>query len=157
METKHIDKGLASRHSPSLSLSLFPRLEAASESQSDNVGDRQIRSSDRQQAAQTSIFDKTACAICVRSETIGGIPALAAVFGVLTGVLVAVALRPLLRVLRVRDSAAVGLAAGTAGSGIGASSVIPLGPVEAAFAGVGIGMNGLLTAVVAPVLARLLR
>jgi putative effector of murein hydrolase len=90
------------------------------------------------------------------SETIGGIPSLSAVFGITAGILVAVMLPLLLRLLRVNDPAATGLAAGTAGSGIGAASVIPFGPVPAAFAGVAIGVNGLLTAALAPVIAKLL-
>ena len=54
-----------------------------------------------------------------------------------------------------REDVAVGLAAGTGGSGIAAASVIPLGPVPAAFAGIAIGVNGLLTALLAPLLARM--
>ena len=90
------------------------------------------------------------------SETIGGIPALSAVFGIAAGILVAVILPGMLKLLRVQHPAATGLAAGTAGSGIAAASVIPLGPVPAAFAGVAIGINGLLTAALAPSLAKLL-
>ncbi|HEY9139116.1 MAG TPA: LrgB family protein, partial [Terriglobus sp.] len=60
-----------------------------------------------------------------------------------------------LRALRVQHSSAIGLAAGTAGSGIAAASVIPLGPVPAAFAGIAIGVNGLMTALLAPMLVRL--
>ncbi len=89
------------------------------------------------------------------SDAIGGIPSLSAVFGITAGILVAVMLPSLLRLLRVTDPAATGLAAGTAGSGIAAASVIPLGPIPAAFAGVAIGVNGLLTATLAPLLARL--
>ncbi|AFL86832.1 putative effector of murein hydrolase [Terriglobus roseus DSM 18391] len=90
------------------------------------------------------------------SETIGGVPALSAVFGITAGILVAVILPGVLRLLRVNHPAATGLAAGTAGSGIAAASVIPLGPIPAAFAGVAIGMNGLLTAVLAPLLVRMM-
>lgn len=90
------------------------------------------------------------------SESIGGVPALSAVFGITAGILVAVILPGVLRLLRVHHPAATGLAAGTAGSGIAAASVIPMGPIPAAFAGVAIGVNGLLTAALAPVLVRLM-
>ncbi len=89
--------------------------------------------------------------------SIGGLPSLAAVLAIAGGILVAVGLDPVLGALRVTGPAARGLAAGTAGSGIGASRVIPQHPMAAAFAGVAIGANGLLTAVLAPLLARLLR
>ena len=90
------------------------------------------------------------------SENIGGTASLTAVFAILAGILVAVTLPIVMKLLRIHHPAAKGLAAGTAGSGIAAASVIPLGPVPAAFAGVAIGVNGLLTAALAPVLVRLL-
>ena len=90
------------------------------------------------------------------SETIGGNPSLTAVLAIVSGIIVAVVIDPLLRVLRISDAASKGLAAGVAGSGIGAAQVIPQHPVAAAFAGVAIGLNGLITALLAPLLARLL-
>ena len=91
------------------------------------------------------------------SQTIGGNPSLTAVLAIVGGVLVAISIDPILRLLRVDASAAKGLAAGTAGSGIGAAQVIPQHPVSAAFAGVAIGLNGLITAVLAPVILPLLK
>lgn len=88
------------------------------------------------------------------SQTIGGVPSLTAVLAIAGGILVAVSI-DLVRVLRVNDPAAIGLAAGTAGSGIGASRVIPKHPLSAAFAAIAIGLNGLITAVLAPVLVKL--
>ena len=91
------------------------------------------------------------------SHTVGGLPPLTAVLAILSGVLVAVVIYPAARLLAVADPAAIGLAAGTAGSGIGASRVIPRDPVSAAFAAVAIGLNGLFTAALAPLLAHLLK
>ena len=91
------------------------------------------------------------------SQNIGGLPALSAVLAIAGGILVAVLLDPLLGLLRITAPAARGLAAGTAGSGIGASRVIPQHPTAAAYAGVAIGINGLLTALLAPAVASLLR
>ena len=90
------------------------------------------------------------------SQTVGGLPSLTAVLAILAGVLVAVLVYPVLGALRVRNAGAIGLAAGTAGSGVGASRVIGVDAVSAAFAAVGIGLNGLMTAVIAPVVARVL-
>lgn len=90
------------------------------------------------------------------STAIGGTPSLTAVFAILAGILAAVAGPLVMRVLRVDHPAAVGLGAGAGGGGIAAAAVIPLGPVPAAFAGIAIGVNGLFTALLAPVLARLL-
>ncbi len=90
------------------------------------------------------------------AQQIGGVPALSAVLGIAAGILVAVTLPAALKLLRVSDPAAVGLTAGTAGSGIATARVIPMGAVPAAFAGVALGLNGLLTALLAPLFAHLL-
>ncbi len=90
------------------------------------------------------------------ARTIGGDPSLTAVLAILSGILVAVLLHPIFHRLRIDDPAATGLAAGTAGSGIGAARVLDLHPLAAAFAAVAIGLNGLLTAALAPTLAHLL-
>ena len=98
----------------------------------------------------------TPIAIAV-SASIGGIPSLSAVLAILGGILVAISIDPLLRWLNIDEPSAKGLAAGTGGSGIGASRVIPQHTLSAAFAGVAIGANGILTAVLAPILVPLLR
>lgn len=91
------------------------------------------------------------------SQAIGGLPSLTTVFAIAAGVLVAVTLPWLLKIFRIVDPAAAGLAAGTAGSGIATARVVPMGALPLAFAGVAIGMNGLITAAIAPVLVRLLQ
>jgi predicted murein hydrolase (TIGR00659 family) len=98
----------------------------------------------------------TPIAIAV-SASIGGIPSLSAVLAILGGILVAISIDPILHWLKINEPSARGLAAGTAGSGIGASRVIPQHTLSAAFAGVAIGANGILTAVLAPLLVPLLK
>jgi len=98
----------------------------------------------------------TPIAIAV-STSIGGIPSLSAVLAILGGILVAISIDPVLRWLKIDEPSAKGLAAGTAGSGIGASRVIPQHTLSAAFAGVAIGANGILTAILAPLLVPLLK
>lgn len=91
------------------------------------------------------------------SQAVGGVPSLTAVLAIAGGILVAIGIDPVLRMTRVQDPGPRGLGAGTAGSGIGASRVIPEHPVAAAFAGVAIGANGFFTAVLAPVVAHWLK
>ena len=91
------------------------------------------------------------------AQSIGAIPSLVAVLAILAGILVAVAINGVLRWIRVSDPSAIGLAAGTAGSGVGASRVIDQHPLSAAFAAVAIGLNGLITAWLAPLFAMLLK
>ena len=91
------------------------------------------------------------------SQAIGGNPSLTAVLAIVAGVLVAICIDPIFSLLRITAPGPKGLAAGTAGSGIGAAQVIPQHPVAAAFAGVAIGLNGLFTAALAPLFISLLK
>ena len=86
---------------------------------------------------------------------IGGTPALTATLAIVGGIMTAVMLRAVLGNLHVADEHSVGLAAGTAGSGIGGAHAAQMGDGAAAFAAIGIGLNGLLTALVAPAVAAL--
>lgn len=87
------------------------------------------------------------------AQEFGGIPALTAALAIAGGIVAAVLGRPLFRWLRVDDWRARGLAAGVAGSGIAAAQIAPLSGLAAAFAALGIGLNGLLTALALPLLA----
>ena len=58
-----------------------------------------------------------------------------------------------MRLLRVRDWRAYGLAAGTAGHGLATAQVLLLDETAGAFAGLAIGVNGVVTAVIVPPLA----
>ncbi len=96
----------------------------------------------------------TPIAIAV-SRQIGGVPALTAALAILGGIVAAIIGQTMLRRLKVSDWRAHGLAAGVAGSGIAAAQVASLNELGAAFAALGIGLNGVLTAIVVPVLAML--
>ena len=75
---------------------------------------------------------------------------------ILTGVIGAVAAPALLRGLRIHDDAIKGLAIGVAAHGIGTARAFQISTLAGAFAGLAIGLNALLTAVLVPLLARLL-
>ena len=81
----------------------------------------------------------------------GGIPTLTAVFVMLTGVCGAVVVTPLMNALGIRDFAARGFAAGLAAHGVGTARAFQVDPTAGAFAGIALGLNGAMTAVVAPV------
>jgi len=52
----------------------------------------------------------------------------------------------------VRDPRAVGLAIGISSHGIGTARALQIGDVAGAFSGLGMGLNGVLTAIVLPVI-----
>jgi putative effector of murein hydrolase len=89
------------------------------------------------------------------SQEVGGVPALTAALAIAGGIVAAVIGQTVLRWLRVDDWRAHGFAAGVAGSGVAAAQVAPLSGLAAAFAALGIGLNGLLTAMIVPLVALL--
>ena len=91
------------------------------------------------------------------AQQVGGQPALSAAFAILGGIIAAVSLRAVLRMVRVNQSHAMGLAAGAAGSGIAAAYVAAFGDGPAAFAAIGIGLNGLATSIIAPLVPVLVK
>ena len=86
------------------------------------------------------------------SEKLGGLPPLTAVLVILTGVIGAVAVTPLMNALRIRDYAARGFAAGLASHGIGTARAFTVDPVAGAFAGVAMGLNAVVTPALVPLI-----
>lgn len=90
------------------------------------------------------------------AEQIGGLPSLTAVLVILTGITGAVAGTWVLGLARVRDPKAQGFAIGVASHGIGTARALQLGEVAGAFSGLAMGLNGVATAVLVPLLVEAL-
>ncbi len=88
------------------------------------------------------------------AETIGGDPALTAILVVLTGITGAIVVTPLMNLLRLKNYAARGFAAGLTSHGIGAARAFQVDPLAGTFAGIALGLNGLLTAILVPVVLK---
>jgi predicted murein hydrolase (TIGR00659 family) len=86
------------------------------------------------------------------AERLGGLPSLTAVLVICTGVLGAVSARTILNVLRIEEPEVRGFALGVASHGIGTARAFQVSDEMGAFAGLGMGLNGLFTAFVVPVL-----
>ncbi|MBX3608022.1 MAG: LrgB family protein, partial [Piscinibacter sp.] len=90
------------------------------------------------------------------AEQLGGIPALAAVFAVLTGLTGAIGARYLFDALRIGPPEVRGFALGTASHGIGAARALQVHPDAGAYAGLALGVQAVLAALLMPLLARFL-
>jgi predicted murein hydrolase (TIGR00659 family) len=88
---------------------------------------------------------------------LGGIPALAAVFAVLTGLVGAVSGKYLLDALRIRPPSVRGFALGTASHGVGAARAMQVHPDAGAYAALALGLQVVLAALLMPLLAPLLK
>jgi predicted murein hydrolase (TIGR00659 family) len=86
------------------------------------------------------------------AERLGGLPSLTAVLVICTGVFGAVSARTILNVLRIEEPEVRGFALGVASHGIGTARAFQVSDEMGAFAGLGMGLNGLFTAFVVPVL-----
>lgn len=85
------------------------------------------------------------------SEAVGGIPTLTAVLVILTGVIGAIIVTPMMTLLRIRDWRARGFAVGVAAHGIGTARAFAVNETAGAYAGVGMALNALLTSLIVPV------
>ncbi len=90
------------------------------------------------------------------SERIGGSPSLTAVLVICTGIVGAVVATPLLNAMGVRDFRARGFAVGLAAHGLGTARAFQVDELAGTFAGVAVGLNGIATAVIVPLLVRFL-
>jgi predicted murein hydrolase (TIGR00659 family) len=95
------------------------------------------------------------------AEKIGGIPALAAVFAVLTGLVGAISGKYLFALMRVPTTTngwrARGFAMGTASHGIGAARALQVHPDAGAYAGLALGAQVVLASLLMPLVFWLLR
>ena len=94
------------------------------------------------------------CALPIFAEQIGGIPALAAVFAVVTGLVGALCGKYLFDALRTPTDragwAARGFAMGTAAHGIGAARALQVNADAGAYAGLALGMQVVLSSLLIP-------
>jgi predicted murein hydrolase (TIGR00659 family) len=86
------------------------------------------------------------------SENLGGRPALTAVLVIATGVMGAVIVTPLMNALNIRDYAARGFAVGLTSHGIGTARAFAVDEIAGTFAGIAMGLNGVATSLVVPLL-----
>jgi len=88
------------------------------------------------------------------AERIGGVPALAAVFAVLTGMVGALSAKYLFNALRIFAWPVRGFALGTTSHGIGAARAIQVDDDAGAYAGIALGLQVLLASILLPLVFR---
>ena len=88
------------------------------------------------------------------SEAVGGIPTLTAVLVILTGIIGAITVTPLMNILSITDWQARGFAVGVAAHGIGTARAFKVNPIAGAYAGIAMALNALLTSLIVPILIR---
>ena len=89
------------------------------------------------------------------AERVGGVPALAAVFAVLTGLVGALSAKYLFNALRIKSWPVRGFALGTTSHGLGAARALQVDADAGAYAGIALGLQVLLAALLIPLVFRL--
>jgi predicted murein hydrolase (TIGR00659 family) len=90
------------------------------------------------------------------SEHIGGVAPLTAMAVAVTGIGGAIMATPLLNLLGLRDPAVRGFAVGITAHAIGTARALQVGTVNGAFAALALALNGVATALLVPLLVKLL-
>jgi predicted murein hydrolase (TIGR00659 family) len=90
------------------------------------------------------------------SSSLGGNPSLTAVLVILTGIIGALIVTPLMNRMGIRDYAARGFAVGLTSHGIGTARAYDVDPTAGLFAGIAMALNALATSLIVPIAARLL-
>lgn len=90
------------------------------------------------------------------SESLGGLPALTAALVITTGIVGAVLATPIMNALGIRDWAARGFAVGLASHGLGTARAFMVHPIAGVFAGIAMGLNAIVTAILVPLIVGLL-
>ena len=90
------------------------------------------------------------------SSQLGGMPSITVAAIVFTGI-AGVLLGPLVcKLFRINDKVAVGIAIGTSSHALGTTKAVEMGETEGAMSGIAIGIAGLVTVFLAPILAKIL-
>lgn len=89
------------------------------------------------------------------SEALGGLPTLTAVLVILTGIIGAITVTPLMNAMGVTDWRARGFAVGVAAHGIGTARAFQVNELAGTFAGIGMALNAILTSLIAPLIVAL--
>lgn len=88
----------------------------------------------------------------VISEQIGGIPSVTIIAITITGITGAVTSPIVCRFFRIKNPVAQGVATGTASHALGTSRALEMGEVQGAMSSLSIGIAGVFTAIVAPII-----
>lgn len=90
------------------------------------------------------------------SKQLGGIPSVTVAAIILTGIIGAIIGPFVCKLFRIKDEVAVGVAIGTASHAVGTTKAIEMGETEGAMSSLSIGIAGIITVLLAPIIVKIL-
>ncbi|MBV4420063.1 LrgB family protein [Clostridium tyrobutyricum] len=88
------------------------------------------------------------------SKQVGGIPAVTVAAIVLTGIIGSIIGPIIFKLLKINDRVAKGIALGTSSHAVGTAKAIEMGEVEGSMSGLSIGIAGIITVIIAPIIVK---
>lgn len=89
------------------------------------------------------------------SKQLGGIPSVTVAVIILTGIIGAIIGPHVCSLFRIKDKVAIGVAIGTASHAVGTTKAIEMGETEGAMSSLSIGIAGIITVIIAPIIAKI--
>lgn len=86
------------------------------------------------------------------SKSLGGIASITVVTIVLTGIIGSIIAPKTMSLLKIKNPIAKGIAIGTSAHAVGTAKAIEIGEIEGAMSGLAIGLSGLLTVILTPII-----
>lgn len=99
----------------------------------------------------------TAPIAIITSEKIGGIPSLAVAFVIITGIIGALFCTTIFKFMKIKNDTSKGFALGLISHGIGTAKAIEISEKAAAFSALAMGLNGIFTAIILPLVISILK
>ncbi|MBE6064931.1 LrgB family protein [Clostridium cochlearium] len=90
------------------------------------------------------------------SKLIGGIPSITVSAIIITGIIGAIISPIVCKIFNIKDDVAVGISIGTASHAIGTTKAIEMGETQGAMSGLAIGISGLITSFLIPIIIKFL-
>lgn len=90
------------------------------------------------------------------SKVLGGIPAITVSAIIITGIMGAVIAPIVCKIFKIKNNIAIGISIGTSSHAIGTTKAIEMGETEGAMSSLAIGIAGLITSFLAPIIIKFL-
>jgi predicted murein hydrolase (TIGR00659 family) len=88
------------------------------------------------------------------SKQLGGVPEITVAAIIITGITGAIMAQVVFSVLKIKDKVAMGIAIGTSAHAVGTAKAIEMGEIEGGMSGLAIGVAGLITVIIAPIIVK---
>lgn len=89
------------------------------------------------------------------SKQLGGIPSITVAVIILTGIIGSIIGPYVCNFFKIKDKVAIGVAIGTASHAVGTTKAIEMGEIEGAMSSLSIGIAGIITVIIAPIIAKI--